>query len=127
MAYFDYFTTTQDLDQQVPDICTNTSEFCVETYQFLEVHGTVILSFIVGILLKVIVSRFFQPVQPDIFLVNYNGKSLAIFGNLKKYSHKLQKLGGIYNEHLVYGGNKMPGWIYPVQKFTKVSNFIKKV
>jgi hypothetical protein len=133
MSYFDYLFQNPDTVQEpivpesVIEFCFNYNDTLKFTMEFLDLHKLVFISFVFGYLIKMLFTEIYRPGPPDVFLVNYNGKSLAIFGNLEKYHKKLRKLGGLYNEHLVYNNIRMPGWVFPIQKFNQANDFIKSV
>lgn len=131
MSYFDYLFQNTVPESVVPEtlneFCFNYNDTLEFTMEFLDLYKLVIISFVFGYLLKMVITEMYRPGPPDVFLVNYNGKSLAIFGNLERYNEKLRKLGGLYNEHLVYNNIRMPGWVFPIQKFNQANDFIKSV
>ncbi len=58
----------------------------------------------------------------DIRIVDYTEKSIAVYGDTKKYKEELKRIGGKYNPKLKEG----PGWIFPKTLKENVFKFINE-
>lgn len=116
-------------------ICNETPKFCIDfdvehaTNVYLEYHPYIV-AFMTGYIVHFMASYFSHRSTtlinnlPELVLVNYSKKSLAVFGDINKYHKTLTKMGGIYNANLVYKNMKLPGIIFPIQNFTTIHNYI---
>ena len=57
----------------------------------------------------------------DLKIEEYTDRSVAVYGNTRKYKDDLKKLGGKYNSNLKNG----PGWIFPKSSQGEIMKFIK--
>ncbi len=64
--------------------------------------------------------KVIETLGPNLSLVEYSAKSVAVIGDTKPHKDTLKELGGKWNSRLKCG----PGWIYPK---TKVEEIIKKM
>jgi hypothetical protein len=49
-------------------------------------------------------------------MVEYSAKAVAVFGNTKPIREELKAMGGRFNSHLTFNGEKIAGWIFPRSK-----------
>ena len=56
--------------------------------------------------------------------VYYSDKSIAVFGDTKKWAGNLRTLGGSFNYSLTNGTNKVPGWVFSKAKEQELMEFI---
>lgn len=49
-------------------------------------------------------------------MVEYSAKAVAVFGNTKPIREELKAMGGRFNSHLTFNGEKISGWIFPRSK-----------
>lgn len=49
-------------------------------------------------------------------IVNYSEKSIAVFGDTKPIKDELCAIGGRFNSHLTYEGEKKAGWVFQKSK-----------
>jgi hypothetical protein len=69
--------------------------------------------------------------KPDLYVVDYSAKSIAVFGpETKKWSGNLKGMGGVFNHSLkqVVEGKEvvMAGWIFKVGKTDEVVTFVEE-
>lgn len=49
-------------------------------------------------------------------MVEYSAKAVAVFGHTKPIREELKAMGGRFNSHLTFNGEKIAGWIFPRSK-----------
>ena len=64
--------------------------------------------------------KVIETLGPNLSLVEYSAKSVAVIGDTKPHKDTLKELGGKWNSRLKCG----PGWIYPK---TKIEDITKKM
>lgn len=57
-------------------------------------------------------------------VVDYSDKAIAVLGDSTEIKEELQELGGRWNPHLTFEGEKVKGWIFPKSRMDKVSDIL---
>lgn len=65
-------------------------------------------------------------VTPDVYLVDYSDKAIAVFGNTKEIKEKLKEIGGKFNNYLTYNDVKQAGWIFSKKKESELKKFLNQ-
>jgi DNA topoisomerase-1 len=63
-----------------------------------------------------------EQVKPNVKIINYSEKSIAVIGDTKPLSNILKELGGRFNRNLTVSEEKIPGWIFGKSKLQKVKD-----
>lgn len=61
---------------------------------------------------------------PELEIVDYSEKAVAVFGDTKTIKDELKSIGGKFNPRLNYNGGKRAGWIFPKSKLGELDKFI---
>lgn len=65
--------------------------------------------------------KVIETLGPNLSLVEYSAKSVAVIGDTKPHKDTLKELGGKWNSRLKCG----PGWIYPKTKIEEITKKMK--
>ena len=61
---------------------------------------------------------------PELEIVDYSEKAVAVFGDTKTIKDELKSIGGKFNPRLNYNGGKRAGWVFPKSKLGELDKFI---
>lgn len=61
---------------------------------------------------------------PELEIVDYSEKAVAVFGDTKAIKDELKSIGGKFNPRLNYNGGKRAGWVFPKSKLGELDNLI---
>ena len=61
---------------------------------------------------------------PELEIVDYSEKAVAVFGDTKTIKDELKSIGGKFNPRLNYNGGKRAEWIFPKSKLGELDKFI---
>lgn len=61
---------------------------------------------------------------PELEIVDYSEKAVAVFGDTKAIKDELKSIGGKFNPRLNYNGGKRAGWVFPKSKLGELDKFI---